>query len=74
MVVAVSAVFKAIADSGYEGYIGHEFVPKGSDVLSALRAAYELWPESRKVREAYAHFLSSRGRANEARAVLDAAP
>jgi hypothetical protein len=39
-----------------------------------LRAAYELWPESRKVREAYAHFLSSRGRANEARAVLDAAP
>ena len=34
------AVMKAIADAGYEYYVGHEFSPKG-DVLEALRAAFE---------------------------------
>ncbi len=34
-------IMKAIAESGYDGYVGHEFVPKG-DVLPALRAAFEL--------------------------------
>jgi hydroxypyruvate isomerase len=33
------AVARAIADAGYEGYVGHEFIPKG-DVLAALEAAY----------------------------------
>ncbi|HEY3291759.1 MAG TPA: TIM barrel protein [Anaerolineae bacterium] len=35
------AIFRAIADSGYGGYVGHEFVPKG-DALSAIRSAYRL--------------------------------
>lgn len=34
-------IFRAIADSGYEGYVGHEFVPKG-DVIEAIRSAYQL--------------------------------
>jgi hydroxypyruvate isomerase len=34
-------VMRAIADSGYEMYVGHEFVPKG-DPLEAMRAAFEL--------------------------------
>ena len=34
-------IAQAIADTGYDGYLGHEFVPKG-DPLAALRAAYEL--------------------------------
>ena len=34
------AVARAIADSGYEGFVGHEFVPKG-EVFAAIRAAYE---------------------------------
>jgi hydroxypyruvate isomerase len=34
------AVARAIADTGYQGYVGHEFIPKG-EVLAALRAAYE---------------------------------
>ena len=33
------AVARAIADTGYEGYVGHEFIPKG-DVVEAIRAAY----------------------------------
>jgi hydroxypyruvate isomerase len=33
------AVMKAIADTGYEGYVGQEFLPKGKDVLAAIRAA-----------------------------------
>ena len=35
------AVVRAIASTEYDGYIGHEFVPKGEPV-AALRAAYEL--------------------------------
>ena len=35
------AVFQAIAESGYNGFIGHEFIPTG-DVESSLRRAYSL--------------------------------
>lgn len=34
-------VMKAIAESGYDGYVGHEFIPKG-DPIEALRKAFEL--------------------------------
>jgi hydroxypyruvate isomerase len=34
------AVMRAIADAGYTGYVGHEFLPKG-ELLDALRAAFE---------------------------------
>ncbi len=32
-------IMKAIADTGYGGYVGHEFIPKG-DSLAALKTAY----------------------------------
>lgn len=35
------AVAKAIAESGYQGYVGHEFVPK-RDPLTSLRQAVDL--------------------------------
>jgi hydroxypyruvate isomerase len=35
------AIIRAIADTGYDGYIGHEFVPKG-DPIAAMKAAYDL--------------------------------
>ena len=34
-------IIRAIQETGYEGYVGHEFIPKG-DPIAALRAAYEL--------------------------------
>lgn len=34
-------IIRAIAASGHEGFIGHEFMPK-SDALTALKGAYEL--------------------------------
>ena len=34
-------IIKAIAASGYEGYLGHEFIPKG-DPVAALEAAFRL--------------------------------
>ena len=34
-------IMKAIKDSGYDGYVGHEFVPKG-DPVAALEAAFKL--------------------------------
>jgi len=34
-------VMQAIADSGYQGYVGHEFIPKG-DPIEALEAAFKL--------------------------------
>ncbi|OGV78936.1 MAG: xylose isomerase [Lentisphaerae bacterium RIFOXYB12_FULL_65_16] len=34
-------ICKAIADSGYEYYVGHEFVPK-ADPIAALRTAFEM--------------------------------
>jgi hydroxypyruvate isomerase len=33
-------VCKAIAATGYDGYIGHEFMPK-ADPVSALKQAFE---------------------------------
>jgi hydroxypyruvate isomerase len=35
------AVLKAIADKGYSGYIGHEFIPKG-DPVAALESAFRI--------------------------------
>lgn len=35
------AIFKTIKATGYQGYIGHEFTPKG-DTIKALKAAFEL--------------------------------
>ena len=34
------AIFKAIKETGYTGYIAHEFIPKG-DPVAALRTVYE---------------------------------
>jgi hydroxypyruvate isomerase len=34
-------IMRAIAVMGYDGYVGHEFIPKG-DPLAALEAAYRL--------------------------------
>jgi len=34
------AVMRAIAETGYAGYVSHEFIPKG-DVSAAIRAAFE---------------------------------
>jgi hydroxypyruvate isomerase len=35
------AVVRAISETGYDGFIGHEFLPKG-DPITALRSAYDL--------------------------------
>jgi hydroxypyruvate isomerase len=35
------AIVRAINGTGYSGYLGHEFIPKG-DVLSALETAFDL--------------------------------
>ncbi len=35
------AVFAAIEETGYSGYVGHEFVPKG-EPIAALKAAFDL--------------------------------
>jgi hydroxypyruvate isomerase len=35
------AIVKAIADSGYEGYIGHEFIPLRENYKASLRQAVE---------------------------------
>ncbi len=34
-------IMRAILETGYTGYVGHEFIPKG-DPLAALQAAYDL--------------------------------
>ena len=34
------AIMRAIAETGYDFYVGHEFTPRG-DRLAALRAAFE---------------------------------
>jgi len=36
------AVARAIAELDYEGYVGHEFLPKG-EPLAAMKAAYDTW-------------------------------
>ena len=35
------AIMRAILASGYDGYVSHEFVPKG-EPIAALKAAFEL--------------------------------
>ena len=35
-------ICEAIADTGFDGFIGHEFVPKSDDPLASLRAAVEI--------------------------------
>jgi hydroxypyruvate isomerase len=35
-------IAQAIAETDYQGYVGHEFVPKG-EPLAALKAAYDTW-------------------------------
>lgn len=39
-------IFRAIAETGYDGYIGHEFIPKGDDPVAAYKQAYELFKSS----------------------------
>lgn len=39
--IAYPAVFRAIAGTGYTGFVGHEFIPKG-DPAAALEAAFRL--------------------------------
>jgi hydroxypyruvate isomerase len=39
--IAYPAVFRAVAATGYQGYVGHEFIPKGNPV-EALNSAYNL--------------------------------
>ncbi|HAZ63062.1 MAG TPA: xylose isomerase [Armatimonadetes bacterium] len=34
-------IMAAIAETGYTGFVGHEFSPKGEDKVAALRAAFE---------------------------------
>ena len=34
-------IFRAIRESGYTGYVGHEFIPRG-DVYNAIQSAYQL--------------------------------
>lgn len=35
------AIARAIKEVGYNRWVGHEFIPKGSDTFAALRRAYE---------------------------------
>ncbi len=37
------AIARAIAELDYDGYVGHEFGPKGDDRIAAARHAYEVW-------------------------------
>ncbi|GAC1402599.1 MAG: TIM barrel protein [Chloroflexota bacterium] len=35
------AIMRAILETGYDGYVGHEFLPRG-EAIAALKAAYDL--------------------------------
>ncbi|HNR32103.1 MAG TPA: TIM barrel protein [Candidatus Hydrogenedentes bacterium] len=35
-------IMQAIADTGFTGYVGHEFVPAGPDPIASLRRAFEI--------------------------------
>jgi hydroxypyruvate isomerase len=39
------AILRTIAETGYTGYVGHEFVPKG-DPLEAIRVTYKMCAEA----------------------------
>ena len=36
------AIMRAVMDTGYQGYLGQEFIPRGPDPLAALRAGVEI--------------------------------
>ncbi len=36
------AVCEAIVETGFTGYLAHEFIPKGSDPIASLREGYEI--------------------------------
>ena len=36
------AVMKAIAESGFKGYVSHEFIPRSADKMASLRQAVEI--------------------------------
>lgn len=36
------AIMKAILDTGYEGYVGQEFIPTATDKLASLREAVRI--------------------------------
>jgi hydroxypyruvate isomerase len=36
------AIIRAIIDTGYQGYLGQEFIPAGKDALAALRAGVQI--------------------------------
>ncbi len=36
------AVMRAIADTGFDGFVGHEFSPKGDDKIAALKHAFQV--------------------------------
>ena len=35
-------IMRAVAETGFTGYVGHEFSPKGEDKVGALKAAYDI--------------------------------
>ena len=37
------AIARAVAELDYDGYVGHEFGPKGADHIAAARAAFNTW-------------------------------
>jgi hydroxypyruvate isomerase len=37
------AIARAVAELDYDGYVGHEFGPKGADRIAAARAAFDTW-------------------------------
>ncbi len=36
------AVMRAIAETGYDGFVGHEYSPRGDDKIASLRQAFEV--------------------------------
>ncbi len=36
------AVCEAIVETGFQGFLAHEFIPKGSDPIASLREAYDI--------------------------------
>jgi hydroxypyruvate isomerase len=36
------AIMRAIADTGYQGFVAQEFIPLGSDPLASLKQAVEI--------------------------------
>ena len=36
------AIMKAIADTGYQGFVGQEFIPKRPDPIASLKQAFQI--------------------------------